>query len=81
MSHTYSRRVASGPLLPVVAVPFIVGQRVCIVRSPASYSYNGRVGSITAISGDAITVLVDDPPMDVHCTVFYVEELEPEENV
>lgn len=66
--------------LAIAAVPLVVGQRIRIVHSPASYSYNGRVGVIEAISGDMITVQVDEHPTDVHCTIFYVEELEREGN-
>lgn len=57
---------------------FTVGQRIRIVHSPASYAYNGRVGLITAISGEAISVQVDEHPTDSHCTTFYPEELELE---
>lgn len=72
------RRGANDRIAHVAPATFSVGQRVCIVRSPASYAYNGLVGIITAIAGETISVTVDDPPTDSHCTVFYAEELEPE---
>ncbi|MBC8162487.1 MAG: hypothetical protein H7Z42_14850 [Roseiflexaceae bacterium] len=78
MSHSYPRRGSNAPIAAVAAATFSVGQRVRIVRSPASYAYNGLVGVITAISGETINVIVDEPPMDSHCTVFYVEELDLE---
>lgn len=71
----FFRRKSNGPSA-INPVTFSVGQRIRIVRSPASYAYNGRTGVITAISGEAITVLVDEHPMDSHCTTFYPEELD-----
>lgn len=71
-------RRGNGQVAAPNAPTFVVGQRIRIVRSPASYAYNGRVGLITAISGEAISVLVDEHPTDSHCSTFYPEELELE---
>jgi hypothetical protein len=61
-----------------VAAAFMVGERVRIVRAPASYGYNGRTGSVTAVDGVQISVMVDEHPTDLRCTTFYPEELERE---
>jgi hypothetical protein len=59
-------------------VAFVVGERVRIVKAPASYGYNGRAGLVEAIDGSQISVLVDEHPADFRCSVFYAEELERE---
>jgi hypothetical protein len=79
--HPFSRRRSSRQSASIKPKIFVVGQRIRIVRSPASYSYNGRGGRITAISGETISVLIDEHPTDSHCTTFYPEELELEEDV
>ena len=60
------------------ATAFVVGERVRVVKAPASYGYNGRAGIIVEIAGAQISVLVDEHPLDTHCTTFYAEELERE---
>lgn len=71
------RRFA-GRQAPLPGDAFVVGERVRIVRAPASYGYNGRIGIVVAVSGTEISVEVDEHPADTHCTTFYTEELERE---
>jgi len=61
-----------------MAAAFMVGERVRIVNAPASYGYNGRAGTVVAIGGAQISVMVDEHPADMRCTAFYAEELERE---
>ena len=69
------RRFASRQA-PLSSDAFVVGERVRIVRAPASYGYNGRIGIVVAVSGTEISVEVDEHPADTRCTTFYAEELE-----
>ena len=77
MSNYYQRRPALRPARPA-APTFAIGERVRIVQAPESYGYNGRTGSIVGLDGAQIIVLVDEHPVDMRCTTFYAEELEPE---
>ncbi|HWQ14847.1 MAG TPA: hypothetical protein VNL77_18755 [Roseiflexaceae bacterium] len=74
MGHYDQRRPRSRPPSRDLT-QFTVGERVAIVGAPASYGYNGRVGTIIAIDGIQIRVQVDDPPGDMTCSTFYQEEL------
>lgn len=77
MSNYHQRRAGSQPPTRLAA-PFTVGERVRIVKAPASYGYNGRAGVVEAIDGAQISVRVDEAPADFQCSTFYVEELERE---
>ena len=77
MNDHYKRRFGIPPARRV-AVVFAVGERVRIVNAPTAYGYNGRAGIIVDISGDHISVAVDEHPADIRCTTFYPEELERE---
>ncbi len=78
MNNYHQRRARIHPPKRLVAA-LVVGERVRIVNAPTSYGYNGRAGVVEAIDGSQISVRVDEHPADLHCTVFYIEELEREE--
>jgi ribosomal protein L21E len=77
MNNHHQRRSGIPPA-PRVATIFMVGERVRIVNAPTAYGYNGRAGIVVDISGDHISVAVDEHPVDIRCTTFYPEELERE---
>ena len=77
MSNYHQRRAGIQPSKQMAAA-LLVGERVRIVSAPASYGYNGRVGIITAVDGEQISVTVDERPADIQCSTFYAEELERE---
>jgi len=77
VSNHFMRRVG-GRQGPLPGDAFVVGERVRIVRAPASYGYNDRVGIVVAVSGTEISVEVDEHPAETRCTTFYAEELERE---
>jgi hypothetical protein len=77
MNNYYRRRAGTQPAKraePILAV----GDRVLIVNAPTSYGYNGRSGVVEAIDGSQVSVRVDEHPDNIHCSTFYVEELERE---
>lgn len=77
MSNYHRQRIGGRTPAPSGA-SFAVGERVLIVRAPGSYGYNGRAGVVQAVDGTQITLLVDEHPTDIHCSIFYAEELEHE---
>jgi hypothetical protein len=77
MNNYHQRRSGIGPA-PHASAPFAIGERVRIVKAPASYGYNGRAGIVIGVVGNQISMTVDSHPSDMHCTTFYAEELERE---
>ncbi len=80
MNNYRQRHTGIGPSKRMMAA-LAVGERVRIVNAPASYGYNGRAGVIDAIDGLQISVRVDEHPADCRCNIFYIEELEREEEL
>ena len=77
MNNPHQRRPGMGPA-PDESAPFTIGERVRIVKAPASYGYNGCTGVVVGIAGSQISLSVDMHPTDMYCTTFYAEELERE---
>jgi ribosomal protein L21E len=77
MNNNHRRRPGIQPTSHACTT-FVPGERVRIVKAPASYGYNGRTGIVIGVAGVQVSVMADTHPADIQCTTFYAEELERE---